>query len=432
MKKLLWIGDAACTSGFARATHEILDRVRYEYDVSVLGINYHGDPAREGDDYSRFYVDGRWPYLIYPAMWEFEPFGLRKLHQVCAIVEPDVIVIQQDGWNIPDYIRVLRAKKPNGEYYALQHASIPVVAAVPVDGKNFRGPWLDGVALTIFWTQFALDEARDGGYVGPAHVIPLGVDLDTFHPVDRNEALGRLGIGVLGDKFIVGNVNRNQPRKRWDLTIKYFAEWVKAYKVTDAKLFLHAAPTGDSLVDVEQLMRYYGIIEMLALREPAPYQGASESVMRDTYNCFDVDITTTQGEGFGLTTLEAMACGVPPIVPGWAALGEWAKRGAWVVPCTSTVINPIATTNVIGGVPDEKSFILALNRLYMDKDARKRNAQAALECAQQACYRWQNIGDAWVKAIDSVMNPIHVEVDTRAVTKAVVEQMPALLKRGGV
>ena len=393
MKKLLFIGDGPdVPSGFGLATREILDRVRYEYDTTVLGINHRGDPGT---------VD----YPVYVASADNEPFGTRRLHELCKIVKPDIIVIQQDGWNIPGYVQTLRAKKPNGEYYYPDHAAIPVVAAVAVDGQNFQGAWLDGISSAIFWTQFALEEARKGGYTGAAQVIPLGVHLETYHPVGKQEALHNLGLDVLGDKFIIGNINRNQPRKRWDLTIKYFAEWVHAYKITNACLFLHAAPTGDMGVDVRQLTHYYGVHQMLAFREPEAFAAVSEDVMRDTYNCFDVQVSTTQGEGFGLTTLEGMACGVPQIVPNWSALGDWAKRGAWIVPCPTTVVGP-PFVNVIGGVPDEKIFVIALQRMYIDARARENNSKAALECAQQPCFRWNNIGEAWVATLDGVLKPV--------------------------
>jgi D-inositol-3-phosphate glycosyltransferase len=392
MKKLLWIGDGPdVPSGFGRATREIIDRVRFEYDVTVLGINHLGDPGT---------VD----YPVYRAESDYEPFGTRKLHKMCHLVKPDVIVIQQDGWNFPGYIKVLRAKKPNGEYHHPEHAAIPVVAAVAVDGLNFQGAWLDGISLAIFWTQFALDTARRGGYTGPAQVIPLGVDTKTYYPVPRDEALHNLKLDVLKNKFIVGNVNRNQPRKRWDLTVKYFAKWVNDYLITDAMLFLHAAPTGDMGVDVDQLARYYGVINMLALREPEPYEGISEKMMRDTYNSFSVQVSTTQGEGFGLTTLEGMACGVPQIVPDWSALGDWARRGAWMVPCSSTAIGP-PFVNVVGGVPNEREFVIALHRMYVDARGRQNNAQAALECAQQPCFSWDDIGTAWVGALDDLLDP---------------------------
>ena len=393
MKRLLWIGDGCCQTGFALATHGVLDTLRHEYDVTLLAINHRGDSP----------VADKYTYPIYTTMGGGDAWGINRLHEMCAIVEPDLIVIQQDGWNIPGYVRMLRAKKANGEYHYPKHAAIPVVAVVPVDGLNFMGSWLDGVSMAVFWTQFALDEARKGGYIGPAEVIPLGVSLDDFYPVAKDEALLALGLGHLQDKFIVGNINRNQPRKRWDLTIRYFAKWVQTYKIDNAQLFLHSAPTGDMGVNVEDLSRYYGISRMLALREPAPFKGESTEVMRLTYCAFDLAITTTQGEGFGLTTLEAMACGRPCIVPDWSALGEWAKRGAWLIPCPTTAVNPIAATNVIGGVPDETQFIHAMQRLYVDKEARLRNAMAAFECANQLRYRWRTIGEQWVAALKPML-----------------------------
>ncbi len=394
-KKLLFIGDAACPSGFARATHEILDRLEPEYDITVLGINYRGDPHN-------------YPYPIYAAAVGEDALGIGRLIWMCDVVKPDVIVIQNDGWFIPYYVAKLRKVKPSGEYYYPQYAAVPIVAAVAVDGKNFRGAWIKDVTMAVFWTQFALDEARIGGYTGPATVISLGVDRKTFHPVPKEQALARKGALVLKDMFVVGNVNRNQPRKRWDLTLKYFSQWVHSNKIKDAALFLHTAPTGDTSINVEQLAQYYGIMEHLVLVEPEIFYGQSDADMRDTYNCFDACITTTQGEGFGLTTIEAMACGVPCIVPEWAALGDWAKGGAMTVPCTSTAMQSWPSVNgsaVIGGVADEKLFITALDMLYRDKEHRKLVSDAGQSKAAEGRFNWDVIGQQWSKVLADVFIP---------------------------
>ena len=387
-KKLLFVGDAACPSGFARATHEILDATRYTYDITVLGINYRGDPHS-------------YPYPIYAAWVGGDALGVSRLIWMCDAVKPDIIVLQNDPWHIPAYLAQLR-RVP-------EYAGIPVVAAVAVDGKNCLGVGLNGLAHAIFWTQFGLDEAREGGYTGNASVIPLGVDLDMYKPSSRLEARNRR-LPTLGDAFIIGNVNRNQPRKRWDLTIRYFAEWVKSKKIDDAYLYLHVAPTGDAGMDVKRLMQYYGVLDRLALLAPQVWYGIPEQEMADTYNCFDLMISTTQGEGMGLTTMEAMACGVPCIVPDWAALGEWAKGAAWMVPCTSTCVGaPIGNMSVIGGVPDEEKFIQALDAMYHNPHYRETNSRAGLERMQQARFRWSNIGKAWVQALSKVLEPAHGE-----------------------
>jgi D-inositol-3-phosphate glycosyltransferase len=376
--KLLWVGDAGCPSGFARATHEVLDVMRHEFDVTVLGMNYRGDPHS-------------YPYPIYAAAPGGDAFGIGRLIWMCDVVKPDAIVIQQDGWNLPFYTDQLARFK--------EYATIPVIAFVAVDGKNFRKEWLRGVSLAIFWTEFALNEARESGYEGSGMVIPLGVDTDVFYPEDRKEARQRLRLPPeVYNAFIVGNVNRNQPRKRWDLTVKYFAEWIKSKEIRDAYLFLHTAPTGDTGVDVKQLTVYYGIADRIMLVQPPTWYGAPDEHMRNTYNAFDVQVTTTQGEGFGLTTFEGMACGVPQIVPDWSALGDLCKDAAWMVPCTSTAIGP-PYVNVIGGVPDQAKFTQALDSLYRNAHYRERNSKAAIERANEHRFRWAHIGQAFTDAV---------------------------------
>lgn len=391
MKRLLWVGDAGVPSGFARATHEILDSLRFTYDVTVLGVNYRGDPHN-------------YPYAIYAAAAGGDSIGIGRLVWMCDFLRPDVVILQCDGWNVQEYVQRLRSKLPNGEYRFPEHAAIPIVACVAVDGKNFQGGWLAGVSLAIFWTQFALNEVRAGGYKGAAQVIPLGVDRSIYRPMDKAAVRAKRLPLEMQDMFIVGNVNRNQPRKRWDLMVKYFAEWINAQGIRDAYLYLHSAPTGDASYDVVQLARYYGIVDRLALAQPEVWYGVTEEDMAETYNCMDVYASTTQGEGFGLPALESMACGVPCILPDWAAYGDWAKGATWLVPCPTTAIGS-PYVNVVGGIPDQAKFVAAMNCLYREKKAREQNAQAALERAQEPRFIWADIGLKYSEALDGVFNP---------------------------
>jgi glycosyltransferase involved in cell wall biosynthesis len=132
-----------------------------------------------------------------------------------------------------------------------------------------------------------------------------------------------------------------QPRKRWDLTIKYFGKWIEDNNINNAWLYMHAAPTGDVSVNVIDLARYYNCLDRTVYIETPIFTGLSEEDMCKTYNCFDVCISTTQGEGMGLPAMEAMACGVPCILPDWSAYGDWARDAAVLVPCTSTIGTPL-------------------------------------------------------------------------------------------
>jgi glycosyltransferase involved in cell wall biosynthesis len=394
MKRLLWVGDSPeIPSGFGRATREILERVRFHYDVTVLGINHRGDPPSVS-------------YPVYTAAAGGDAFGVKRLLWMCDVVKPDIIVLQNDGWWVPLYINALRKQKVNYEYEAPEHAALPVVGSIAIDGLNFNGGWIEDLTKTVFWTQFAYDEARKGCFAGEAEIIPLGVDLDTFFPQERNACLERQKLGALKDLFIVGNVNRNQPRKRWDLTLRYFSKWVHSRDVPDARLFLHSAPTGDESINVVDLAHYYGIGQRLILSTPEKFYGPVDSDICDLYNCFDVLMTTTQGEGMGLPTMEAMACSVPCIVPEWAALGDWAKGAAAMVPCTSTCVQSFSkSVNVIGGVADEKAFIDALDLLYRDKQHRELIGSLGLARVSEPRFRWDDIGERWIKLLDSVFVP---------------------------
>lgn len=383
MRRLLWIGDAAVATGFARATHEILDTLKESWEVHVLALNYLGDPHP-------------YPYALYPAWPGGDGFGVGRTSRIVEGVRPDLVLVQNDPWNIQKYVERVRAVAP----------SVPIVASMPVDGRNCKAKPLNELALAIFWTRFGLEQAQEGGYEGPAAVIPLGVDLELYKPGGREQARDwLLQEGVPKDAFVVGNLNRNQPRKRLDLTIRYFAEWVRRFNREEAYLFLYVAPTGDFGYDVTQLMHYYGFggKKRLILMQPDIGHGNPEVALRTVYSCLDLQISTTQGEGWGLTTMEGMACGVPQLVPDWAALGEWTGDAVLKVQCTSTSVTP-NYANAIGGIADEKQFVLALERLRASREIRALLSEKGLELVRKDAFRWKTIAAQYAACLDGVMD----------------------------
>lgn len=399
MRRLLVIGDAGCPSGFARVTHKLCDYLDYRsnpsnpspWEVSVLGLNYRGLP-----DVRRLY-----PYDIYPAAVakRDDLRGHDVLPGLLQDLRPDVVVIQNDPWNVPRYME--------------QCVNVPTIAMLAVDGLNCKGRALNGLHCAVFWTQFGAEQAIKGGYQGPFAVVGLGVDQEIYKPIDRHTARKRFfqskDYPDLKDVFIVGNVNRNQPRKRFDLTISYFAEWVRTRKVNDAYLALHVAPTGDVGVDCHQLMTYYGLANRLILSAPEVWKGIPEEDLNNNYNIFDVGFTTTQGEGWGLTTMEMMACGIPQIVPDWAALGEWPKDTVVKVPCTeiACTLNEI---NVIGGIMDRKLAIEALDKLYREPNLRSDYGQRGRERVSSPEFRWSTIGQKFNEVNDASLDVLGVSI----------------------
>jgi len=380
-RKLLWVGDAGVSTGFARVTHGILDTLRATWDVGVLGVNYHGDPH----DY---------PYPIWPCVAPYDDahdaFGIERLPKIIRRFGPDVIVVQNDPWNVPKYLRAV--------------GNVPTVGFVAVDGKNCRGGGMNGLALAVFWTEFGREQARLGGYSGPTAVVPLGVDLDVYRPLDRAATRAHHARLLFGprfpvDGFIVGVVGRNQQRKRLDLAIAYFAEWIRTTRRDDAYLYLYVAPTGDEGFDVTQLAGYYGMANRAIVVEPHVGHGNREALLNEIYNTFDVLLSTSQAEGWSLPTMEAMAAGVPCVVPDWAALGEWPEDAAVKIPCSTFACTP-NKINVVCGVPDRAPTIAALDRLYADPAFRAELGQRGRDLVARPQFRWPAIGAAFRDALD--------------------------------
>lgn len=382
---LLWVGDATVASGFAEITHNVLHELRDGWELQVLGLNYDGDPHA-------------YPFLrnrIWPASVNGTDYlGLNRIGPLINAINPDVIVLQNDGWNIPYYIKAIR--KVN--------KTIPIVGAIAVDGKNVQGVWLEDLTFAIFWTKFAENEARLGGYVGPSAVIPLGVDLELYSPMNRKRARQFLAFPkVLEDGFIVGTVNRNQPRKRLDLTVSYFAQWAKDFDRRDAYLYIHVAPTGDQGWNLEQLMHYYGFRganKRLIVDRPDVGYGVHPTILSVTYSTFNTQLSTAIGEGWHLPTMEGMACGVVPIVGDQAGLAEWTEDAAIKVPCSEIQVTP-GMANIICGVPDRAAVIEALEQVYNHgaEDYIKRG----LELVSRPEFRWKNIGKRYDEVLKEVV-----------------------------
>ncbi len=363
--RLLWIGDVLVPTGFATVTHAVLNHLRHDWEVIVSGVNYDGSPHEL-------------PYDVMPAWQGGDMWGMNRFPDLCAEFDPAAVVINNDWWNVAQFAKIA----PVG---------LPVIGYMPVDGGN-----LDPEAMTelnklhaaVWYTDFGHRAACAAGFTGRRQIIPHGIDTEVFQPVDRHDARRLLGLQVPRDAFIVGNINRNQPRKRLDLTIQIFAAWIKQHNIANAHLLMHCAQK-DTGWDLRRVAAYYGVADRLILTGAEDIRDLQDARrLKCIYNCLDVQMTTTLGEGWGLTTMEGMACGIPQIVPDSSALGEWAKP-AVKIPCSRTLIHP--EINTTGALVDEAPFVDALQALYHSKATRTRLAAQGLEHVFREEFRWKNV-----------------------------------------
>lgn len=374
--RLLWIGDAVVPTGFATVTHSILRRLHRTWDVLVSGVNYRGQPHR-------------FPYPIVPAQRGQDMWGIDAFADLCREAQADAVVINNDWWNVARFLG--------------RGVGAAVVGYMPVDGKNLSSRCLQRLSqldAAVWYTEFGRREAHAAGYCGRSFVVPHGVNTRTYRPMSRHAAREGLKLPVPRGAFVVGNVNRNQPRKRLDLTVQYFGEWVRQAGVDDAYLCFHCAPD-DVGWDLRQLAEYFGVADRLLFSRGNLDESFPRRRMRLVYNAFDVQVSTTLGEGWGLTQMEGMACGVPQIVPRWAALGEW-PRHVERIECDSLHVHP--EVNTVGAVPNKQDFVAALQRLYENRSRRLRLGRSARRHVCQPQFRWSAIAERFDEVLQSVLH----------------------------
>jgi glycosyltransferase involved in cell wall biosynthesis len=398
--RLLWIGDAVAHTGFAQVTHGILDNLYRKYDVHVLGVNYFGDPHE-------------YPYSIYPASLGGDVYGVNRTEALIKRIKPHVVCVLNDPWIVTDYLSKF-AVSSIGKNDSGMDLFPHFCAYMPIDGLNIKPNFikpLEQLERSIFYTNFAKDEAVKSGLSGnKISVIPHGIKTDDFSPVSLEKAREKLN-NVSLDWFIVGCINRNQPRKRLDLAVQYFAEFAKD-KPDNVKLYYHGA-LQDSGWDILQLADFYGISDRMIITSPNMTSGAGvpRHLLKYIYSSFDVQISTTLGEGWGLTQMEGMACRVPQIVPRWSALAEWADGGVEYIDCTSTSVS-VGGLNTIGGVADKDQFVRALNRFYYDDKYRAAVAKSGYELVTQPKFMWSSVANEFDKVFTGLVNGYYSKAES--------------------
>ena len=133
-------------------------------------------------------------------------------------------------------------------------------------------------------------------------VIPAGVDLKLFRPLDRARARQSLG---LTENRVILSVGRIEPLKGLDIPIRAMARLDDA---TDARLLIVGGDPGRD----SELKRLRSMAAQMGLRDVVTFAGAKDQTELPTYySAADVFVLPSYYESFGLVALEAMACGVP-------------------------------------------------------------------------------------------------------------------------
>ncbi len=194
--------------------------------------------------------------------------------------------------------------------------------------------------------------------------LPNGVDSALFRPMDKTKAKKELAEEVGDDRIMetptVGYLSRVQSEKGASV-------YLKLSELNPHLLFLIAGP-------------HFGRYQSRELPENLVYAGFHpRERLPLVYNAFDVYcfLSMSGEETFGLTVLEAMACGVPPIVPDFDGVPS-VVGDAGLIADADNFDRDIGT---LVSYPSPVDFSEKINLLLNDDEMRETLPQKARERA---------------------------------------------------
>ncbi len=202
----------------------------------------------------------------------------------------------------------------------------------------------------------------------PAHrveVIPPGVNLSLFSPINKNYARRELG---LTEENIILYVGRIEPLKGIDILLRAvpLLECANDLRV----IVVGGNPSGDT-----EMERLKTISEELGIRNSVTFTGPlPQAQLPAYYSAADIFALPSHTESFGLAALEAMACGTPVVVSRVGGLKTFVENGrtGYLVPwrCPESFAQRLDTLlaapdlrNAMGRAAREKALNMGWDRV---------------------------------------------------------------------
>lgn len=385
---IFYAGDVGVETGFGRVAQYLIPALAKDHEVHALCTNWHGDPNPMQKHCK-----------MYPAMaYGSDPFGSHRIAELVQNIKPDVVFVVNDIW-----VAITLLDRIDG---LKEEQGFKTCVYTPIDSYGLFPellPAIDKWDRLITYTEFAKQEIELMGYTKPIDVIGHGTDFSKFFPIDKQQC--RKELGVPEDVFIVFNGNRNQPRKRIDLTIKGFVKFAK--DKPDARLWLNMGKKdmGWELVPLMKRVARdegYNATGKLILTSPhfSTDNCLSIEQLNKVYNACDIGVNTCLGEGWGLVNTEHAATGVAQVVPDHTSLQE-IFDGVRRISIESWETD--RNYGLERGQPSPDDFAAILNHYYHNREELQMAGEWCYERVHEEQFTWPFIEKQMLKIMNDLL-----------------------------
>lgn len=302
--------------------------------------------------------------------------------------QPDLLIGLYDSW----VIKGKAWEKINTAWWVpLDHITMPPKVEAFLKQKH-----ISPLAMAPFGVQQMNAKGIECDYV------PHAIDTKIFKPTQQIQGTDVREYMGTKDKFVVGMVAANKAsglvhRKAFSENLIAFSIFQK--KHPDAVLYLHTDPLGSAGGwNLLNLITALDIPKDAVMFPPfVDYKyGIPQEDLAALYTGIDVLLAPGYGEGFGVPTVEAQACGTRVIGSSWAATKDLVSDDGWLIEGQPTWD---AGQDAFWMVPLIPSVVSALEEAYAAGQGR---SQVAQDFAQQfdADVVWQK---HWLPVLDKLL-----------------------------
>jgi len=328
-------------------------------------------------------------------------FGYAILPDVIRKKKPNVIMIYNDMAVVAQFVEAIRKSGIPRTFkiwvYCDQVYTTQSQAFLDILNRDADRVF----AFSPYWKKVL----KDQGVTRPTDVLLHGFNPKQFFSVPKE--LARKQLSLPADVFLFLNLNRNQPRKRYDILIMAFVELITKYP-TKPLFLLCICDRGEKggwwlfeLFARELALR--GVpVEQFAARLIITAQNMSfkDEEINLFYNATDVGISTADGEGWGLCQFEQMGVGVPQVVPDIGGYKEFCTAENSVLVKPSVRYYLPTNFSPVGGEAmacDPHAVCLGMEEYVLNSEKRGAHAVAAKKKVLE--YTWEKACEPLIRRL---------------------------------
>lgn len=402
-KVLLFATHIHSTNGYCLVGHALAKELAKRKDIDLTYYGFQNFHRNQNHVMKRTLP----PHVyVYDAYENENPkglgFGFDQVTEFVTMNKPDVCIIYNDMVVVSNILDKLKAV-PDKKFKIIVYIDQVYLYQKKEHVKRLNEEVDMVLAFTPYWQDCIVKQ----GLTKPCDFIRHGFDPYQHYPVPKK--LARAFFGLKEQDFIILNLNRNQPRKRWDICLQAFAEIVSRHQTEPIKLLVATAVHGSwNLLEVFErelnkrgLTLEEGMKHMILIDNP---QQITDEEVNILYNVADIGFTTADGEGFGLCSFQQGAIGVPQVLPAIGGFLDFFNKESAIMVEPKMNLYIDSSRDGVGGecqLCDWRDFVEGIEAYYADRaliDLHGKNARMNM----LTNYKWSDIGSKLYKVCKEV------------------------------